>query len=383
MYFSDIIGQELAKKELIGSFRKGLVPHARLFVGEDGAGAFALAYAYARYINCSAPNADDACGQCRSCLRFNSFAMQDILYLFPIVNDKSRNYCDDELPLWREFLAKGAYTRYNDWLDFFGGKNKSASIFAREGTKLMEQLSYQIDEAKYRVLFIWLPEKMHSSLANKLLKLTEEPPEGTIVLMVSQTEEEVLGTLLSRMQTLYLQPLSEEEIVFGLNKLQVKLPDGVTAEYVAHLAQGNFRNALDICKQKPNEGHRYNPVFKQLLRCTVNAQPLEMKALAEDLAKYSRDEQISILSYWAKMIRELFIYNFEEGELSYYDAVDEPILAYVKGCFDDDNVIFLTEEIELAIRHIGQNVNSRMVFFDLLLRFTSKMTANYKAFKVR
>ncbi len=383
MYFSDIIGQELAKKELIASYQKGIVPHARLFVGEDGAGAFALAYAYARYINCSAPNEQDACGHCRSCLRFNSFATQDILYLFPIVNDASRNYCDDELPLWREFLSKGPYTRYSDWLDLFGGKSKTASIFAREGNKLMEKLSYQIDEAKHRVLFIWLPERMHPSLANKLLKLTEEPPEGTIILMVSQKEEEVLGTLRSRMQTLYLQALREDEIVLGLDKLQVKVQEGVTAEYSAHLAQGNFRNALDICKQNPNEGNRYTPLFKQLLRCTVNAQPIEMKAFSEELAKNSRDEQVAILSYWAKMIRELFIYNFEEGELSYYEAIDKPVLDYVKGCFDDSNVVFLLEELELAIRHIGQNVNSKMVFFDLLLRFTSKMTANYKAYNVR
>ncbi len=383
MYFSDIIGQELAKKELIASFRKGIVPHARLFVGEDGAGAFALAYAYARYINCSNPNEQDACGHCRSCLRFNSFATQDILYLFPIVNDASRNYCDDELPLWREFLAKGSYTRYGEWLDLFGGKSKTASIFAREGTKLMEKLSYQIDEAKYRILFVWLPEKMHPSLANKLLKLTEEPPEGTIILMVSQAEEEVLGTLCSRMQTLYLQRLTEEEIIFGLNKLQIKMSEGVSAEYAAHLARGNFRNALDICKQKLDEGNRYTPFFKQLLRCTVNAQPVEMKNFAEELAKNSRDEQIAILTYWAKMIRELFIYNFEVEELSYYEATDKAILEYVKGCFDNDNVVFLLNEIELAVRHIGQNVNSKMVFFDLLLRFTSKLTANYKAYNIR
>ncbi len=383
MYFSDIIGQKVAKKELIASFHKGIVPHARLFVGEDGSGAFALAYAYARYINCSEPTEQDACGHCRSCLRFDSFASQDILYLFPIVNNASRNYCDDELPLWREFLGKGAYTYYSDWLDLFGGKSKSANIFTREGAKLIERLSYQIDEAKYRILFVWLPEKMHPSLANSLLKLTEEPPKDTIILMVSLKEEEVLGTLLSRMQTIYLQPLMENEIVFGLNKLQIPTTGNITKEYAAHLAQGNFRKALDICKQTPNEGHRYNPLFKQLLRCTVNAQPLEMRVFSEELSKYSRDEQVAILSYFAQMLRELYLYNFEEQQLCYYESIDDRTMAYLKGCFDEDSVPFISSEIELAIRHIKQNVNSKMVFFDFLLRFTSKMTASYKAHNVR
>ncbi len=383
MYFSDIIGEEAAKHELIASFRKGIVPHARLFVGEDGMGAFGLAYAYARYINCAEPSSTDACGHCRACLRFNSFASQDIHYLFPIVNNASKNYCDDELPTWRDFLSQGVYTRYSDWLELFGSKTKSAGIFARESSKLIEKMSYQIDEAKYRILFVWLPEKMQLELSNKLLKLTEEPPENTVILMVSQTEENILGTLQSRMQTLYLQPLREDEILFGLNKLQVKPQGDISLEEAAHLAQGNLRKALDLCGQEPNQGHQYNPIFKKVMRCTVNAQPLEMKALAEELSKYSRDEQIAILSYIAEELRELYIYNFEQPELSYFEKLDLATMNYVKGCFKREQVTYLMGEFEEAMRHIGQNVNSKMVFFDLLLRFTAKMTANYKAKGVR
>ncbi len=383
MYFSDIIGQDIAKLELRASFLKGILPHARLFVGEDGMGAFALAYAYARYINCSTPSTDDACGHCRSCLKFNSFASQDIHYLFPIVNNASRNYCDDELPAWRDFMVKGVYTYYSEWLDLLGGNNKAASIFARESSKLIEKLSYQIDEAKYRILFVWLPEKMQLELSNKLLKLTEEPPENTIILMVAQDEDKILGTLRSRMQTLYLQPLREEDILLGLNKLQVKAQGDISLEYIAHLSQGNMRKALDLCRQDPSQGHQYNPIFKKVLRCTVNAQPIEMKALAEELSKYSRDEQVAILSYLAEELRELYMHNFEQPELSYFEKLDLNTMNYLKGCFKREELTYLMAEFEEAIRHIGQNVNSKMVFFDLLLRFTAKMTANYKANGIR
>lgn len=176
MYFADIHGQEQTKRELYRSYMAGVVPHARLFVGEDGSGALALAYAYARYINCLEPREDDACGVCRSCRSYDQFASQDLLFLFPIVNVGSRNFCEDELPQWRSFLAQGPYATYGDWLTIEEAETKQLGIFAREGDALLEKLSYNVGQARYRVVLIWLPEKMNEALGNKLLKLTEEPP---------------------------------------------------------------------------------------------------------------------------------------------------------------------------------------------------------------
>ena len=97
MYFRDIIGQEAAKRLLLETAQRGIVPHAQLFVGRDGSGALGLAYAYARYLNCQEPSATDACGHCPSCRRYDGYAEQELLYLFPIVNEAGRNYCSDYL----------------------------------------------------------------------------------------------------------------------------------------------------------------------------------------------------------------------------------------------------------------------------------------------
>ena len=216
MYFHDIIGQDLIKAELIASAQQGIVPHAQLFVGRDGEGALGLAYAYARYLNCTHRGTHDACGQCPSCKRYDTFAEQDLFYLFPIINTSGKNLAEDVLPLWRTLLARGPYVRYEEWLSLLGGDGKKASIFAREGEVIQQHFSYHMAGSGYRVLMIWLPERMQEALGNKLLKLVEEPPLRTVTLMVTMEEQGVLGTLRSRMQTVRLRPLAPVEIEAAL-----------------------------------------------------------------------------------------------------------------------------------------------------------------------
>lgn len=382
MYFRDTIGQSTAKDELRRSFLSGVVPHARLFVGEDGSGALALAYAYARYINCSTPDAEDACGVCPSCQKFDQYAGQDLHFLFPIVNVGSRNLCDDELPRWREFLASSPYTTYADWLRLEDAESKRLGIFTREGEVLQDKLSYQVTDARYRILLIWLPERMHEALANKLLKLTEEPPEHTIILMVTMNEREVLGTLRSRMQTLHLRPLSEAEIAMGLAKV-ANHPAGADSSLSAHLASGNYRKALDHYLGRADSTDKLTTLYGRILRATVNARPLEIKALADELAGLSREEQMELLTYVGQMFRESYLYGLQMPEINYVNPTEQRIVDYLRTCINGRNIRSLHDELDLAMRHIAQNVNSRMVFYDMILRLTAALAPHYRQIGLR
>ncbi|MDY5858056.1 MAG: DNA polymerase III subunit delta [Porphyromonas sp.] len=382
MYFRDVVGQDIAKAELIRSYSTGAMPHARLFVGADGMGALGLAYAYARYINCASPSAEDACGSCPSCRRYDSYSVQDLLFLFPIVNVGSRNLCEDALPDWRRFLQRGPHSLYTDWLEMQGGDAKRLSIFAREGEQLMQRLSYQIAEAKYRILLIWLPERMNEALGNKLLKLTEEPPARTQILMVTQNEAEVLGTLRSRMQTVHLRPVSEQLIAQRLGGLRSKRSNASALES-AHLSGGNYRQALDDYLGNVHSNDEHLAYFKRILRATVNAQPAQNKPLVEEIAKLSREEQIDLVRYMAQLFREIFAANYDLREVSYLRAEELPIAQYIKACMTAENLRLISSELDLAVRHIGQNVNSKMVFFDLLLRLTSALAQDYKRMGIR
>lgn len=382
MYFHDIIGHEALKAELISSVQMGIIHHAQLFVGRDGEGALGLAYAYARYLNCTQRGETDACGHCPSCKRYDTFAEQDLFHLFPIVNASGKNLAEDTLPEWRSFLAQGPYVRYDEWLSLLGGDVKKASIFAREGEALQQSLSYQMAGTGYRIVLIWLPEKMQEALGNKLLKLVEEPPARTIILMVTMEEEAVLGTLRSRMQTLRLQPLAPQVIEEALHHIP-QGTDGVEATLAAHLSEGNYRVALDSYLGRSEEHLSQERYLQRILRATVNAQPTEMKLLAEELATTSRDEQLALITYLARMFREFYLFNLDLPKLNYLTSKETSIASYLRSCITGQNVRVVESELDLARRHIAQNVNSKMVFFDLLLRLTSALAPSYRQQGIR
>ena len=382
MYFHDIIRHEALKAELISSVQMGIIHHAQLFVGRDGEGALGLAYAYARYLNCTQRGETDACGHCPSCKRYDTFAEQDLFHLFPIVNASGKNLAEDTLPEWRSFLAQGPYVRYDEWLSLLGGDGKKASIFAREGEALQQSLSYQMAGTGYRIVLIWLPEKMQEALGNKLLKLVEEPPARTIILMVTMEEEAVLGTLRSRMQTLRLQPLAPQVIEEALHHIP-QGTDGVEATLAAHLSEGNYRVALDSYLGRSEELLSQERYLQRILRATVNAQPTEMKLLAEELATTSRDEQLALITYLARMFREFYLFNLDLPKLNYLTSKETSIASYLRSCITGQNVRVVESELDLARRHIAQNVNSKMVFFDLLLRLTSALAPSYRQQGIR
>ena len=382
MYFHDIIGHEALKAELISSVQMGIIHHAQLFVGRDGEGALGLAYAYARYLNCTQRGETDACGHCPSCKRYDTFAEQDLFHLFPIVNASGKNLAEDTLPEWRSFLAQGPYVRYDEWLSLLGGDGKKASIFAREGEALQQSLSYQMAGTGYRIVLIWLPEKMQEALGNKLLKLVEEPPARTIILMVTMEEEAVLGTLRSRMQTLRLQPLAPQVIEEALHHIP-QGTDGVEATLAAHLSEGNYRVALDSYLGRSEEHLSQERYLQRILRATVNAQPTEMKLLAEELATTSRDEQLALITYLARMFREFYLFNLDLPKLNYLTNKETSIASYLRSCITGQNVRVVESELDLARRHSAQNVNSKMVFFDLLLRLTSALAPSYRQQGIR
>ena len=163
MFFKDIIGQEAVKAHLRQMAQKGIVPHAQLFTERGGAGAFPLALAYARYLNCTERTETDACGHCPSCLKFDALAHPDLHFVFPIVakKEKKKEVCDDYLPEWRTFLKDNPYFGLDQWLDAMDAGNSQALIYSKESDEILRKLSLKIYEAEYRIRMVWLRETLH------------------------------------------------------------------------------------------------------------------------------------------------------------------------------------------------------------------------------
>ncbi|MGL4292850.1 MAG: DNA polymerase III subunit delta', partial [Bacteroidales bacterium] len=243
MYFKDIIGQEEIKQRLIRSVQTNHIAHAQLFAGPEGAGKFQLALAYARYIQCTDRSDTDSCGRCPSCVKYNKLIHPDLHFVFPVIKKGTNTICSDFINEWRGFVTTHPYFSLREWMQEIGSENQQGGIFVNESDEIIRKLSVKPYESDYKVMLIWLPEKMNEQTANKLLKMLEEPFEKTVFLLVSNEADAMLGTILSRTQTIHVRPVAEQILARALqSRFGVNSQD---SQRIAHLSNGNVVKALE------------------------------------------------------------------------------------------------------------------------------------------
>ena len=367
MYFKDVIGQDEIKQQLIRSVQTGQIAHAQLFCGPEGIGKFPLALAYARYIQCTNRGESDACGQCPSCKQFNNLMHPDLHFVFPVVKNekKKKRVSDDYIAEWRTFLAENAYFNIDQWLEHIDAANSQAMIYADESAEILRKISLKPFEADYKVMIIWLPERMNAVCANKLLKLLEEPYEKTVFLLVSDNAAAILGTILSRAQHIRLRPLSETQMASSLTaQYSLSAEDAAT---VAHMAGGNYLKALETIRVS-EENRLHFDLFVRLMRLAYARRIKDLKAWSEEVAELGRERERKFLQYAQRMLRENYIYNVRQPEINYMTAEELEFSSRFAPFIHERNVIPIMEELGRAYDDIGQNANGKIVFFDLSIK---------------
>lgn len=364
MYFRDIIGLQEVKQHLISSVNRGFIPHARMFHGPEGVGKLPLAIAYARYLNCENRSENDACGKCSSCLKFDKYAHPDLHFVFPVVKSK---VSDEYLKEWREFLSENSYFNLNDWLNYIDAQNAQGLIYAKESDEIIRKLNLKSYEATYKIMIVWLPEKMHDACANKLLKMIEEPPESTVFLLVSEDLENVLGTIQSRCQPLHIRAIEREEMTDAIVR-----KFGVSHEIAAntaHIANGSFSKARDII-QYSEESRGFFQLFVTMMRASVSRNIKNVKDIANQLAGLGREPQKSFLLYCLRIFREYFINNLKQPQMVFLNTEEADFGIKFSPFVNEKNIEALNDEFTLAYRQIEQNGNSKIIFLDLCLKVT-------------
>ncbi len=359
---------------------EGRMPHALMLSGNPGRGKLALALALARYLCCTDRQTGDACGQCASCRKFNKLIHPDLHFVFPIYKPdaKKKWICDDFLPQWRETAATKPYFSYNSWLEHIGAGNAQGMIYAEESSEILRKLSFKSIESEFKIMLIWLPEKMHASCANKLLKILEEPPGNTVFLLVSENSEKNLETIYSRAQHIQVPRIADDDMEKALQELRPM--DRAALKSLVRLAGGSWLEALHLLES--DEEDRY--CLEQFMRSMRGAYtiahfpssklPEKQKSLqdlrlwSEEMAKIGRERQKNYLSFAQRMIRENFILNTREEKLSYLNPGELAFSSKFFTYINQGNVQAFMELYALAERHIEQNVQARMVFFDIALQ---------------
>lgn len=367
MRFSEVIGQEETKRHLLQMVLEDRLPHALMFCGPQGAGKLPLALALAQYLLCENPSKDEACHLCSSCKMLEHWSHPDLHFSFPVYKKKSTDHpvSDDFLPEWREQLDTSVYFDTENWLNDIKAENQQIVHYVYESDSLQKKLALKASQGGRKVVVLWLPERMNVEMANKLLKIIEEPPQRTHFLLVSEEPEMVLGTIQSRVQRINVPALKEEEISQALQHNQA-LPQE-EANVMAHVAQGSYIEALKRI-EAGNEEQLFFELFKQLMRQSYLRKIKELRSWADTVSELGRERQKRLLVFYQKLIRENFIFNFHRQDLNYETTEENDFSVNFARFINEKNVIRIMDELSDAQRDIEQNVNPRMVFFDFALK---------------
>lgn len=362
MLFNEIAGQEAIKNRLIQSVQEQRISHALLFAGPEGCGKLALALAYAQYISCRNRQNQDSCGVCPECRKYQKLIHPDLHFAFPLF--KSDDLCDRYLTEWRNFVNENPFFNLNQWLAHIEAGNAQGMIYAKESDQIIQKLSLKTFESEYKIMIIWMPEKMHPTAANKLLKILEEPPAKTLFLLVSENEDQLITTIRSRTQLIKIPPFEDKAILQMLSKRSDIA--GKDLKTIVKLSRGNYVRALSLLN--PSEDTLYNlDKFMSIMRLTYSKKVLSLIDWVNELAGIGRERQKAFLLYSLTQIRENFISNAKIPNINYMTPEEYQFSTKFAPFINGKNVIPIGEEFEKAYLHISMNGNPRLVFLDMAL----------------
>jgi DNA polymerase-3 subunit delta' len=371
MQFASVVGQQAVKDRLIAASREGRVSHALLFFGQPGSGVLPMARAFAQFLNCEQPTEADSCGVCGSCRRAAKMVHPDINYVYPVVtgivkNPRSVDFIED----WRNLQLEQPYANLTDWIDYItsgDAKNRQGNIPAEEAQDIIHKINLKAFEGRFKVMIIWLPEKMHVVTANKLLKSLEEPPSDTLFILASEARDQLLSTILSRTQLVKLGRLQEEDIVAALQPSYQLLE--TEALDMARLAEGDFNLAIQLARQERGTGS-YEEAFLNWMRLCFNPFKTMDKLLAwvDGIAAESKEEQKQFLAASLQVLRECLLINVADGPLVKMTNAQRTVIQKFLPFVNELNAAPFMEAVSEAIYQLERNAHGKILFLDLSLK---------------
>lgn len=389
MQFKDIPGQEKVKERLIKTVNENRVSHAQLFLGPEGSGKLALAIAYAQYINCSNRSETDSCGVCRSCVKYNKIAHPDLHFVFPKATRKKKTIDDNTEPEdgkeqkekkatfkdytneWREMvLENDSFFNLNQWYLKLDMENKQGIISAEDCNEIIKTLAYKSYESEYKVMIIWMVEKLYYSAAPKILKILEEPPEKTLFILISENQEHIINTIRSRTQLVKIPGLKDQDVRDILASKFEMVED--KAWSLALISEGNLVEALRRVNQSVTEQENLDK-FRNWMRACFQFKIKEINDFVSAISKIGREKQKSFLEYVLRVARNSMIYNYKTDNIVKADEEEKEFLTKFHPFINPKNSADFYKLFNDAYYHIERNANPSVLFMDVSLKAVKLM----------
>lgn len=366
MRFSDIPGHEDIKQRLRLLVDDDKMPHALLLEGPAGSAKYALARALAQYLHCQNRHDGDSCGVCPSCRQMAAHNHIDTIYSFPVTKKTGgrSTVSNDYRQEFTEFLDKSPWMNFDAWLTALGNPNTMPAIYVDEGAELTRRLSYTSHASKYKIVLMWMPERMNADTANKLLKLVEEPFEGSMFIMTADNPRGILPTIYSRVQRVKVPPYDTATLAQWLQQTTDCTPQ--QAVDAATLSEGDINRAQRLVEEGDENG-QYLEWFMSLMRNAYRRDIAALKAWSLTVDKEKRERQMRFLAYCARMLRENFVLNVNQPGLNVMTASEMAFCSKFAPYIHELNVLGLVQAIDRAITDIAGNASSKIVLFDFTI----------------
>ena len=371
MRFSDVIGQNELKKNIIQLVQKGHLPHALLLLGHEGSSALPLALATAQYIMCSNKSELDSCGTCKSCSKVHILQHPDFHVSFPAGPVEKPNTAPSEhyLPSFREFTLTQPYGNDSDWFEKIKLIGKG-NISALECRSIIQRLQLRSFEAEYKIMLIWYPEYMGEQ-GNILLKLIEEPSDKTIILLVTENSEQLLATILSRTQLFELQRTEDQELAAFLEKQHIE-PE--KARHISKLAEGNIRKAIQMTGEQEDDSLLR---LRNWLNALYGNRGIELSDWCTDTSTLSKENQSAFWTYVLQMLEHYLRFKiFGPQGIEFLEAEQKLIETLLKQGLSEQSIGKISEKVTECIYLIGRNANAKIVYHSLSLHIQEWILAD-------
>ncbi|MBG7612067.1 DNA polymerase III subunit delta' [Polaribacter sp. BAL334] len=370
MLFNQIIGQDHIKKHLQVSAEQGRIPHAQLFIGKEGCGTLPMALAYAQFLLSHFSDNPEI-----SAIKCEKLQHPDLHFAFPVTTTetvKSHPVSDLFLDDWRQFISTQSYGSLFNWLQHIGVENKQGLINVEEAEEIVKKLQLKSYEGGFKVMIIWMAEKMNAAASNKLLKLIEEPPQKTVFILVTEDEEQLLNTITSRCQALHFPLLSEQDIANSL-VVNYQLTEN-EASKIAHQSEGNYNKALELLNNDASD-LVFEEWFVAWVRTAFRAKGnvavvQQLIAWSDTISKTGRETQKRFLEYCLQFFRQALLFNYKSEQLVFIETKTDFTLSKFAPFVHSSNILDIEKEISDAMYHIERNGNPKIILLDLSIKLT-------------
>ncbi len=402
MQFSQVIAQKDLKTQLTQMIQQNRLSHALLFLGKEGTGALSMARAFAQYLVCEKVSGkseirnqksaepslfgepgpvansqretnnekqetrNDSCGECPACKKASQLVHPDIHFSYPVIPRKSgdKPISTDYIKEWREFVAAQPYGNSYDWLQFIDAENKQGNITASECEDILRKMSLKSFEAGYKILIMWMPELLGKE-GNKLLKMIEEPPPGTLFILVAENESLILPTILSRTQLIKVPMLSNLQVEAAL-----ETREGIAlkkSQQIAAISNGNYHEALQQLQHAEDD---WEVLLRDWLNSIIKTGPAAQVKWIEEISKQGREKQKQFLKYFTHLLEHAIRIRVMGDNIN-TDAENQSTtdfaLRFNKLC-DISQLEGIINELDQAAYFIERNANAKILFHALTIK---------------